>query len=558
MKSVKKALVMILTLAMLLSMLAACGGNNNSSSAESSGSESSAPATAGADNASTGDTNTESAGAADNAGQTDAGGNAGAGTVDKSFKVGTMYSHLYFYTAGAGESDNYSRRLIYDQIFYIDDNTGERTSSILSGYEWEDDYTLRLDLKDGVIFSDGSQMTGEDILYTLQCYIDNGNSEFEFFQRIDFDKSHVGEDGLTTYIVYREVYGAALSTLCIPVLSKAFGEAHPDGDDVWWYSPVGSGPYEVGTVVMGTSVEYVLREDYWDKSAGYEAETVTVKYYSDNTAMYADYVAGELDAILGLLNSQVDQLSTLSNTKVVVQSANDVLLLAFNANSVQPEVREAIAYAVDWDAVGVAAFGNLCSPATSHFATTFEAYTNHGKVYEYNPDKARQILEDAGISGLSFKFPCFSGDPTDGAVGEAVQFYLAEIGISLIIEPMDIPTLVPTLITGGGDICMQSTVSGGNAPKEVNTVVSPLASDGFAMMAIPDPEFNDLLAQGLNTTDSARRAEIYKQIDQWLYDNYQVIPVCERAEAFCYNTEKLASMSVASIQRGGIANVTFK
>lgn len=137
---------------------------------------------------------------------------------EKVFTVGTTYSHLYMYTAGSGESDNYCRRLVYDQLFYIDDLTGEMTSDILASYEWTDDYTLKLTLKDGVTFSDGTKMTAEDILYTLEAYLLNTNSESEFFQRIDFDKSNA-ESELVANIVYSEIYGAAISTLTIPVLS---------------------------------------------------------------------------------------------------------------------------------------------------------------------------------------------------------------------------------------------------------------------------------------------------------------------------------------------------
>lgn len=475
--------------------------------------------------------------------------------TDQTFTVGTTYSHLYMYTAGSGESDNYCRRLVYDQIFYIDDITGEMSSDILESYEWTDDYTLKLTLKDGVTFSDGTKMTAEDILYTLEAYILNTNSETEFFQRIDFEKSTT-EGELTAVIVYSEVYGAAISTLTIPVLSKAFCEAHPDGDDAWWYSPVGSGPYEVGEVVMGTSVEFVRRDDYWNADAVFPAAKIVVKYYSDTTAQYADYVAGELDAIIGLSSTQVDELRLADSTEVVVKSADDVCMLAFNNNTVDPAIREAIAYGVDWDAVALAAFGNLYTPATSHYASTFEAYTDHSGTYTYDVEKAKQILADAGITGAEFSFPCFAGS-TDPIVGEALQFYLAELGITLTINEMDIPTLIPTLIGGGGDLSLQSTAANGNAPKEVNTVVSPLAATGFQIMAISDPEFNDLLAQGLNTTDNAERVEVYKKIDQWLFDNNQVIPICERGEAYCFNNAKIASFSIASVTRGSLAFVTF-
>ena len=483
--------------------------------------------------------------------------NTTTGTAEKVLTVGTTYSQLYFYSSGSGESDNYCRRLLYDQLFYVDDYTGEISSDVLASYEWETDTVLKLVLKDNVTFSDGSKMTGEDILATVKSYVDNGNSEIEFYKRIDFDKSAVDADGLTTRIVYSEVYGAAISTLMIPVLPAAAIEQHSDGDDYWWTSAIGSGPYELSKVELGSYVEYTRRDDYWNKDASYEADKIVVKYYTDATAEYADLLSGELDAMVQLSTTQVDQLSGEKDVKVVTQSANDVAFICFNEATVAPEVREAIAYAVDWEQVAIAGYGSLQVPATSHYATTFDAYTDHGTVYEYDVDKAKEILASAGISNLTLSIPCFSGAASDIAIAETLQFYLEQVGIKLTVDQMDIPTLIPTLISGGGDLCIQSTIANGNAAKEVNTAISPMLSDGFAIMAIADDTWNDLVRGGIATTDAKKRVEIYKEADQWLYDNYHGVPICEREEAFAYNSAKLADMSLANTQRGNLACVKF-
>lgn len=531
MKKTMKALALILSILLLVGLMAGCGGGTTSGGASTPGSNPAASTPA-----STPDDNSPAA-------------------VDHNLTVGTMYSHLYMFTAGSGESDNYCRRLVYDQLFYISDITGELTSDILASWEWTDDVTLKMVLKDGILFSDGTKMTGEDVLATLKAYVDNANSELEFFQRIDLAKSNV-ENELTVNLVYTETYGAALSTLTIPVLSKAFLEAHPDGDDAWWYSPVGSGPYTVGNVEMGVSVEYILREDYWNTDANYQAETITVRYYSDATAEYADYVAGVIDIMIDLNDTQVTELSKVENTKVVIQSADDVCMVAFNEATVPEAVRKAIAHGVDWAAVAEATYGQLCTPATSHLASTFAAYSDHGQVYEYDVDKAKQILADAGITSFTLTLPCFGGS-TDPVAGEALQFFLGELGIELVINQMDIPTLIPALIGGEGDISFQSTAANGNAAKEPNTCLSPMMATGFKIMALSDEEFNSYVAGGLTTVDDAERAEFYKKADQWLYDNYQAIPLCERSVAYCYNTAKIANYSIASLQRGSLAFVEF-
>lgn len=540
MKNMKKLLSLLLSLSMLACIMTACGSSGGGDAAS--------------DNASTSAPAADAADAAD-AAPADDGAASSSSSEDSTVTAGVIFDHLYMYTSGSGQSDNYCRRLVYDQLFYIDDNTGEFTSDLVESYEWADDTHLTIVLKDGITFSDGSAMTGEDVLFSLQNYITNEHSEMEWYQHIDFDQSSF--DGNTVNIVYSEVYGCAMNCLVMPVLSKAFCEAHPDGDDAWWYSPVGSGPYAVGEVSIGTSVEYILRDDYWNTEKSFDADRIIVKYYSDATAIYADYVSGNLDIILDLSTTQIDQLQNEANTEVVIQSANDVNMLVFNESTVEEWMRQAIAYAVDWDSVAEAAFGNLYMTATSHFATTFDAYTDHSGVITYDPDKAKEILDENGYDGHTLTFICYGGS-TDEKVGEAIQFYLAEVGIDFQINSMDLATLIPALINGDGDCGLQNTAQNGNATKEVNTVVSTFAAGNFKIMAISTEEFNDLLAQGLNTVDPDERAEVYKQLDDYMYEHFIGLPINERMEAYCYNSEKIASMSLASIQRGGLFNITLK
>ncbi|MGI5971182.1 MAG: ABC transporter substrate-binding protein [Oscillospiraceae bacterium] len=546
MTKMKKRLAFILSIAMLVGLFAGCGPKASENSPEPTGE---APASTPGE-ASTPIPTTEAQVV------------EASGKTDKTLTVGTTDPCLYFYTSGSVEASNYSRRLVYDQLFEMDDNTGEVTSRILSSWEWVDDVTLKVVLKDNVTFSDGTKMTGEDILFTLQNYVTNGNAEAENFKKIDYAKSYVEADGLTAYIIYSNVYGAAMSTLMIPINSKAFCEAHPDGDSIWWTDPVGSGPYKVAEIETDSYVLFERREDYWDSKAVFPPKAIRLNFYKDPTTMLADFQNGVIDVMLKMDATQVDQINSgaIEGAKVVVQSANDVVMLTFNQNVpvlADPRVREAIAYAVDWEAVGIAGRGSLAMKATSHYPTTFPAYTEHS--YPFDPEKAKQILAEAGYSegDIEINLVCVPFDAQD-IMGEAIQAYLAEIGIILNVNVYDIPTFIPMLINGEGDSSMQSTGgAGGNPAHEPNTSLSTMVLTGFKIQAIPDQQFNDLMNAGLATTDPDKRTEIYKQVDQWLYDKFQAIPIYEALEAYAYGP-KIASFKVASVNRGCLANVQFK
>lgn len=480
----------------------------------------------------------------------------------KTVAIGTTDAHLYFYTCGSNESLNYARRLLFDQLFEIDDNTGNVISRVLDSWEWTDDVTLKLCLKPGIKFSDGSALTGEDVLYTLKAYVDNGNAEAEFFARIDFGSSRVEDNGETIYLVYNEPYGPAISTLMVPIQSKSFSESHPDGDDVWWSAPMGSGPYAVSDIVIDSYIEFTKRPDYWDEGVSFDPDVITLRFYSDSTSMYADFMSGTIDVMLPLSSTQVDELKASSAEATIrIQSANDVLMFVFNLSNPAAQdkaVREAIAYAVDWNAVGIAGCGTLCSDASSHFATTFDCYTEHND-YEYDPEKAKAILAEAGYSDgdIILDYTCAAIANQD-KIGEAIQSYLNQVGITLNVNVYGLAALIPMFIEGQGDCSIQTTTGGGggNPTKEPNKCLSTMAENGFKIQAVTDETFNELLNSGLTTTDPQARVEIYRQVDNWLYNNVQAIPICEIMEAYAYNS-RIASLELSSITRGCLANIKF-
>ena len=504
-----RLLAMLLALVLMCSVFAACGGGSGPAATEAPASE---PAASGHDLA-----------------------------------IGTTGSHLYMYTCGSSESDNFCRRLVYDQLFYIDDFTGEVSSDILASYSWTDDVTLHIELKDGITFSDGTPMTAEDVLFTLQTYVNNSNSEMDWYDMIDYDKSTV--DGLSADIVYKETYGPAISTLCSPILSKAFIEAHPDGDDAWWYNPIGSGPYKVEEVQMGVSVKFVKRDDYWNKDARFEADSITIKYYSDTTAEYSDFNSGVIDVMLDITSTQVEQVQSLANAEVVIQSADDVCMVCFNEATVPKEVREAIAYALDINVISDAVLGIFGTPAQSTLAQTMAEFSP-GHSYPYDPDHARQVLADAGYSAGEIVLDMVGSSAADQTtLGEMVQAMLGDVGITVNVGTYDFATMLPMLLQGQTDLQRMTTSDGTPQREPLETYSSFVANGTFPAASIPDEAINEALDRGYSTVDPEGRKEAYIEAQQLIFDTFRAIPLYEWNSGYAYNTAKISQIDLTSVQR---------
>lgn len=547
MKKYNQIIACVLAMIMMLAVFTGCGGSASDSSSASS-TEPNTPASSTAhESESVPSSDTQSTPAAN--------------TGSKSVSVGTMDLVTGQFTAG-GTSNSPSSigvESVFETLFEMDTKTGETVPKLVKDYEWEDDITLRITLKDGIYFSDGTQMTAEDVFFSLQRYVSSMIGSY--YAAIDYDKSYIlPDDPLTFYLIYSEPFGPGISMLDIHVMSKAWVEAHPDeGADEWFNAPVGSGPYEVAEVVNGSYIKLKLREDYWGGSDQFDVEEFIVRQYSDSTAMFVDFQNGVIDVILKLSSADVDALEsgTVQDATLVVQPQNDVGLLCLNENNEylqNPKVREAIAYALDMDAISKIGNGNLCTEATSHMSSTFSMYTHHDG-YDYNPEYAKQCLDEAGYAPGDINLLFVSdSEVANVRAAEAIQGYLGDIGIGLEVQSLDMAATIQVYLTGGSDFFLFH-VTGGNMQREPVQSFATLQVDApFPCSRLTDDTFNSYINAGMSNIDEEVRAEAYQAADDWLYENFHALPVCEYLEAYAYNS-RIESMSLQSTVRAKMLDI---
>ncbi len=483
-------------------------------------------------------------GAADS-GAAPAAGSEAAASGDTTVTVGVVSVYYYFNPCGGGQGDVYAPYLIFDNLFTVDDN-GNYYSPISDDWGWDDETTLRVTVKDGITYADGTVMDANDILATFRYNVACANQRAGFWNGvIDLDSSYVSEDGKTVYLKYFKVYGPALSEICMPVIDDEYLAAHPDSDEVWWTGPMGSGPYRVKEVVNGSYITYERRDDYWDTSKTFDCSEITVRYYSDANTLWADYQNGVVDVVLGLDDTQVKavQDGTVDGTLVLKSTKNVPCMVMYEGNEFLSdiEVRKAISHAVDWAAVGVIAYGSLATPATSHFTTEYPFYKAH-EGYEYDPELARQILADAGYSDGDIVLSYVAVNTTgEVRVMEAVQGYLEAVGITVECNSYELMTALSQYYwqPGGNDLGLLTALMA-NYQCEPWTLLSATYNGLFVDRTLTAPEYVELLEEGLGTTDQEARNAAYAKLDDWLYENYWFFPYCEINEAWCFNSRVAA------------------
>jgi ABC-type transport system substrate-binding protein len=213
--------------------------------------------------------------------------------------------------------------------------------------------------------------------------------------------------------------------------------------------------------------------------------------------------------------------------------------------------REALAYGVDWNAVGKIAMGDLYLQATSALTADSPYYTNVGN-YKYDPEKAKQILQDEGLNGGDITI--FISDMNVDLrknMGEALQFYCQQIGINVELEFGDQASALSNWMapagTPGSSQAGWFSQTEGSVLREPHDGWMMMYSFGFPWARCGDTEFVEKALQALYTIDTNTRKELYAELQHIMYDKFLCYPVYEDSAAIGFRTESFSEQEIVEV-----------
>ena len=531
MKKLSKILALLLALVMILSALAACSSDKSDDKSDD---------TSSADTSDSGDTATD-------------------GDSAHKLTIGVMQSPSTHDPQATNEKKRYQSKLIYDSLMQVNPETGDVEPLLAESVEYLDELTLQVKLRQDVMFTNGQNLKAEDVLYSLQNVYGVGQMA-SYFECYDWDATEIVDD-YTINFKFTKEYGPAISLLSTyDIYCKADLEGADALDaDAWMTSPNGTGPYYCVENVDSSHCTYHVKDNYWGTTP--ECEEVTYKYYSEASTMYIDFEAGNLDAALGLSETDAQRVINGEAPAGTVYQINPIkddlmLVLPEYVEAFQDErVREAVSLALDQDAVSTAAFGCLYIKATSMLPASVKFYEEQ-EPYTVDIDRAKALMEEAGYGdGLDLKLVITQDNQT---VAEAIQGCLAQIGINLSIESYDPGTAIPMMMNGETDLCLKQTEGGSvtGDPSLLVDTLGPNSTLGAARQT--DATWSAAFDKALYSSDETARAEGYAEMQEWARETNRIIPVCERANMFVYNGDKIASFNLACADEPNVRFVTFK
>jgi len=388
-----------------------------------------------------------------------------------------------------------------------------RDGSIVPGLarEWEvseDGAVYTFHLHEGVTFHDGTAMTAEDVVFTLDRARaeDSTNAQKQLFAGIERVEA---VDPATVRVELSGPDGA------FP-FKMAWGDAvivAPESADDLATDPVGTGPFTVADWVQGDRVELARNPDYWGPAPA--LERATFKFIADPAAAFSAMMAGDVDAFPNYPAPEtLAQFEADPTHEVIVGSTEGETILAMN-NARPPlddiRVREAIAHAIDRQEIIDGAMFGYGTPIGTHFAPHHPDYVDLTDLSGHDPDRARELLAEAGQEDLTLQLmlppPSYARRG-----GEIVAAQLREAGIATEITNLEWAQWLEQVFRGKD---FDLTIVSHTEPMDINIYARP---DYY--FQYDNPEFRSLMTELERTTDEEQRSAILRRAQETIARDY--------------------------------------
>jgi len=372
-----------------------------------------------------------------------------------------------------------------------------------------DDNTIEFVLNEGK-FSDGSDITAEDVAYSLNRALASPNFSTLLkgvtgFEVKDDHTVVAKTEGPVPYIQL------ALAHPGTGIIPKAYGEKAEAAND--WNTPVCSGPYVVESRKIGANTVIVKNENYWDNGGDTEAQntSLTFSVVPEASSRTIQVQTGEADVNFSFATADYSTVANDPNVKLYQKTGTTVQYLAMNT-SIEPfndeNVRKAINYGIDRDAIVAIVEDGFGTPQYSNLPPTTLGYNENPAGITYDLEKAKEFMAASNYpDGFTTKFLAFND--RGKRVCEATQQYLAEIGITAEIETYD--SNVRMEMSNNDQIPIMAAQWGAmsDGALVLPRLFTEEAIGGVNFAKYHDPELDELFAIGRSTYDTEVRAKAY-------------------------------------------------
>jgi dipeptide transport system substrate-binding protein len=440
----------------------------------------------------------------------------------------------------AGTTFDASSRQVYNRLVEFERGTTNLQSALAESWEISDDglqytFNLRQDVKfqttDG--FTPSRDFNADDVLYSFERQLNADHpyhgvsgGTYEYFVSVGMpellDSIEKVDDHTVTFVLKRPEapFIATMAMDFASILSAEYADAMMDAGtpEQVDLQPVGTGPFQLVAYQKDAVIRYQAHPDYWAGKA--PLDNLIFAITPDASVRWQKVQAGECHVMPYPNPADLETMRNAPEVTVLEQEGLNVGYLAFNTEKepfTDKRVRQALNMAINKQAILDAVFQGSGTVAKNPMPPTLWGYNGAVEDYAYDPDAAKALLEEAGVSGLKtdiWAMPVQRPyNPNARRMAELIQADWAAVGVEAEIVSFEWGEYLKRSLAGEHQtVLLGWTADIADPDNFLYVLLGCEAAQGGANRArwCHQP-FDDLLRQAKQTTDREERTRLYEE-----------------------------------------------
>ena len=399
----------------------------------------------------------------------------------------------------------------------------------------EDGKTWTFNLRKGVKFHDGTDFNADSVVQTYKRVLDENNAYYDVVQGgwsyLEYLMGDIIVDVVATddytiefklsqkfapFLTYMGYYSQFITS---PAAMEKYGADLAN-------NPVGTGPFKFDKWKKGEYVQLVANDDYWGEKP--KIDTLIFKVVPESSTRLLELQSGEVDAIKSLDPGQLAKVKENKDMELLSVPGANIFYGAINTTK-EPfndkRVRQALNHAIDMDKIVDVVYEGSGTRAINAMPPTIFSFDETAGPYEYNPEKAKQLLAEAGYpDGFKMDLNTFIYGRTYVAkpvqVAEVIKSDLENVGIKVNLVTNEWATHNDIQDNMKHDVSLTGLYDVPYPSNFLKTMALEGGSTGYAPQ-----ELIDLANKAMSTYDRDEQAKYFKELQQKLYEAAPIIPI---------------------------------
>jgi len=301
--------------------------------------------------------------------------------------------------------------------------------------------------------------------------------------------------------------------------------------------PIGTGPYMLKQWDKGSQIVLEANPNYWGTKP--ISKTAVFQWNGEPAQRLVQLQSGAADGIDNVGTSDFDTVKNDPNLQLVPRSPLNVFYVGFNVDDPpfdNEKFRQAIGYAIDKQRIVDNFYPKGSTVATQFLPTAMPGYAKGFVDFTYDPNKAKQLIKDSGVTNLnltmSYRDVARGYLAQPAAVAQDIQAQLAQVGITVTLDQQESTTFIDNANKAKLPFYMLGW--GADFPDATNFFNYHFGAGGTPQFGKGFPDIQALIAQAGSLADQSQRDPLYAQVAQLLAQHVPMVPVANGGSATAY------------------------